>query len=89
MNLWAVWNCSNQTGQDMDCMLGGEEAYFSFQIASMVVAAVCGLVMSWCKTPPFVSIPLCLLQMVGFNYSTIPCTTDHLSMMVVLEDGTN
>jgi hypothetical protein len=30
----------------MDCMLGGEEAYFSFQIASMVVAAVCGLVMS-------------------------------------------
>jgi hypothetical protein len=65
--LWIVWKYGNQIEWDLDCMLVRENLEYQFWIISTVAAAVCGRVLLWCKTTPFFSIPLHLLQIAGFN----------------------
>jgi len=69
----------------------GRSWNFSFYIISVVTAAVWGPARPWCKTTLFISIPVCLLWIEGFIsfvHSTIPCTIDHVSaVLVMFEEG--
>jgi len=69
-NTQAVWKYGNQMGVRIWLYAGwGKSLNFHFQIVSIVAAAIWGWALLWCRTTPFVSIPLCLLQIVGFTFS--------------------
>jgi hypothetical protein len=67
----AVRKYWSQKGLYLDRMLGGRRSSnFSFRMVPTVAAAVWCRVFSWCKTTPFVSIPLRLLRRAVFNSSS-------------------
>jgi hypothetical protein len=63
----------------------GVSSNFNFKIVSMVAAAVQGQALSRCKTIPFVSIPLHLLQIVGFNSSS--SIAEYCVLLIVYNPG--